>query len=244
MRRALRAEAVKLATLPAAWISLFVGVVVPVGVVVITSLTARPGLDTGFQELALGAVGVIALGVVAMSSEYATEGVESADGRQVWTSLTAVPGRARMLLAKIVVVAAAAGALAVVATAATFATVALLLGSRAPAIDGDALARMGGLVAYWVLTALLALGITVLTRSGLAPMVVLIANTSAVTVTYLLTKVTSWANYLPDMAGLRMFSRTLDTGVSVGPALGGLVMTAWVAGLLVVGALIFMRRDA
>lgn len=241
--RALRAELSKLATLPFAWLAFAAGLVVPTGIAVITSLTSDPGPDTGFAELAVGVLGAIILGVAGIGSEYTTEGEESAGGRQITTTLTAIPSRTRLLLAKTVAVIIATVVLAVAAIAVVFGTVHLLLGTDAPTLDGQALARMGGAVTYWVLMALLGFGLTVLTRNGIIPMAILVANSSAVTVTYLLAQSFPAANYLPDLAGMRMFT-TVRTGVEIAPLTGGLIMTAWVAALLIAAGVVFSRRDA
>lgn len=242
--RVVSAELSKLVSLPATWLAAAVGVVVSAAVTVLSAGSSTPGADTGFSSLALGVAGAIVIGVVVMSSEYAVEGEESAGGRQITTTLTAVPSRLRVLLAKALAVALAAAALAVVAIVVTFGLTALLLGDRAPGLDADAIARMGGMALYWVLVALLAFALTVLTRNGVVPMAVLIANFSAVPVTFLLTRVTELANWLPDTAGMRMWSRGLDTSVEITPALGGAVMAAWVAALLVAAGIVFTRRDA
>ncbi|GII84536.1 hypothetical protein Ssi03_25260 [Sphaerisporangium siamense] len=249
--RALAAEASKLASLPAVWIAAAVGVLLPSLIAVMNSAAARgatvepAGTNTGYYELAFGVVGVIVLGVVAVSSEYVTESAELGGGRQITTSLTVVPSRLRLLLAKMSAVAIAGALLAVVAVVATMGAVRFVLGEHAPALGVEDVPRLAGVVFYWVGTALLSSGITVLARHGVVPLAVLIANTSVVSVTYLLTKVTPLANYLPDLAGSRMFVRKLarDT-VEISPLTGGLVMAAWVAGLLGIAALVFIRRDA
>ncbi|WP_067140172.1 ABC transporter permease [Microtetraspora malaysiensis] len=253
--RALAAEAWKLASLPTVWIATAVGVLVPSVIAGITASATLgaitrgagtvPGVDTGYQELAFGVVGAIILGVVGISSEYFTESEESGGGRQITTSLTVVPSRLRFLLTKISAIAIAAALLAIIAAATTMGVVRVVLGAHALTLGADDVPRLVGVVCYWVYTALLAFGITVLTRHGVIPLAVLIANTSVVTVTYLLTKITPLANYLPDMAGVRMFIRKLaDNTVEISPLTGGLVMTAWVAVLLVIAAIAFTRRDA
>ena len=90
--RTLRAELSKLVTLPFAWLGFIAGLVVPVGITTITSLTTEPGPDTGFSELAVGVLGAIIIGVTAIASEYTSEGEEAASSRQI----TAAPkiGRA------------------------------------------------------------------------------------------------------------------------------------------------------
>lgn len=241
--RAVRAELSKLATLPFVWLAFAAGLLVPTVIAVITSLTSEPGRDTGFSELAVGVLGAIILGITAIGSEYTTEGEESAGGRQITTTLTAVPGRLRVLLAKAAAVVLATILLALLAIGAVFAVLHLLLGADAPAVDVDGATRMAGAVAYWVLMALLGFGLTVLTRNGIIPMAILVANSSAVTVTYLLAVNIAAANYLPDVAGMRMFT-TVDTGVDVAPLAGGLIMAAWVAVILVASGVVFSRRDA
>lgn len=241
--RALRAELSKLATLPFVWITVAAGLAVPTGIAVITSLTATPGDNTGFSELAIGVVGAIVLGATAIGSEYTTEGEESAGSRQITTTLTAVPSRVRLLFAKVVAVIIATTLLALVAVLLVFTTVHVLLGADAPALDGNTFTRAGGAVIYWVLMALLAFGLTVFTRNGIIPMAILVANSSAVSVTFLLAQSIPAANYLPDLAGMRMFT-TLPSPVEIDPITGGLVMAAWVAVLLVAAGAVFTRRDA
>lgn len=241
--RALHAELAKLASLPLARFAVAAGLVVPAAITVLTSLTAASGSDAGFSELAIGVVGAIVLGVTAIGSEYTTEGEESAGGRQITTSLTAVPSRTRLLLAKTAAVAVATAALAAASAALVWATARLVLGPEAPPLDGATVARMAGVVVYWVGMGLLGLGLTVLTRNGIVPMAVLVANSSAVTVTYLLALRVPAANYLPDVAGMRMFT-TVRTGVEIGPVTGGLVMSAWVVAVLLVAGVVFVRRDA
>lgn len=253
--RALAAELSKLLSLPSVRIALALGLLVPAAVAAINAISIRDaiargsetaaGIDFGYQELAFGVIGAIILGVVAVSSEYFTESGESGSGRQISASLTAIPSRLRFLLAKASIVAIASALLAIIASVATMAVIRIVLGQHAPVPGSDDIPRLAGIVCYWALTALLAFGITVLTRHGVIPLAVLIVNNSVVTVTYLLTRATPLANYLPDMAGIRMFIRNLaDSNVEIAPLVGGLVMTAWTAALLAIAAIVFCRRDA
>lgn len=253
--RALAAEASKLASSPAVWIAMAAGVLVPGVIAAITASSAlgaitrgaqaSAAIDTGYQELAFGVVGAIILGVVGVSGEYVTGSAESGGGRQITTSLIAVPSRLRLLLAKMSAIAVSGAMLAIGAAGTTMGVVRVVLGEHAPAWGADDVPRLAGVVCYWTYTALLASGITVLTRHGVVPLAVLVANTSVVSVTYLLTRITPLANYLPDMAGVRMFIRELTGSTAeISPLTGGLVMTAWVTVLLVIAAISFTRRDA
>ncbi|WP_245583910.1 hypothetical protein [Paenibacillus terrigena] len=118
----------------------------------------------------------------------------------------------------------------------TVSTTHLILDEYAPAFEWS---RLIGVVYYWKLTALLAFGITVLTKNGIIPLAVLMINSSFVSFSYLLSRVTKLAFYLPDRAGTDMFmSDRFHT-----PFTGGLVMFAWVVVLFIVAAIVFHRRD-
>ncbi|WP_181770905.1 ABC transporter permease [Amycolatopsis pittospori] len=244
--RAYRGELRKLVGLPAVWAAFAVGVVVPAAFTFLNAKSAvaagRGGnTDIGFQELAFGVVGAVILGVVAVSSEYTTEGESAGGGRQITTSLTAVPSRRRLLIAKLTAVITVVATMAAVSSAVTLMTVEVLLGEG---IGVSGVGRLPGVVLYWVLTALLASGLTFLTRNGILPLTVLILNTSVVTVTYLLAKLTPLAVFFPDLAGIRMFIKRVDLPVQLSPVTGGLVMAAWVVALLAAGFLVFRGRDA
>lgn len=241
--RAVSAELTKLGSLPATWLAMAAGLAVTAGVTVL-SAGSEPSPDVGFSSLALGVAGAIVLGVVAMNSEYAVEGEESAGGRQIITTLIATPSRLRVLGAKVLAVVLATVILATAAVLVAFGLLAALNPDAMPALDGDFFLRAGGVVVYWVLVALLAFGFTVIVRSGVVPMAVLVANFSAVPVTFLLTKVTPAANWLPDVAGMRMWSRGIESSVEMAPLTGGLIMATWVAALLAIAAVAFVRRDA
>ena len=91
---------------------------------------------------------------------------------------------------------------------------------------------------------LIAFAITVVTRSGIVPLIVLIVNSSLVSVSLLLTRLTPLAHWLPDLAGRRLFGgvSTVEGGLDAVP--GGLVMSAWTLALLLVAGFVFARRDA
>lgn len=242
--KALHAELAKLASLPSVWIAVAIGVLLPAGVSVLNSSNsqARPSTDAGFRELGLGVIAAIVIGVVAVSSEYLAEGEESGGSRQIATSLTAVPSRSRFLLAKTTAIVATVGLLALISSAITL--TATDLASADASIGTSDLSRALGVAAYWIFSALLAGGITLVTRSGIIPLSILIVNISVVSVSFLLTKVTRLAYYFPDLAGTYMFLRSSDDPVGLSPVAGGLVMGLWAALIAGIGATVFARRDA
>jgi len=126
--------------------------------------------------------------------------------------------------------------LSVAAILTTVSSTMLILGDHSPAFEPS---RLIGAVCYWVLTALLAMGITLITRSGIIPLAILIINSSLVSFSFILSKVTPLAYYLPDRAGADMFM--LDRYSP--PLTGGLVMLAWVVVIFGAAAILFLRRD-
>lgn len=228
-----RAELLKLAGLPSAWAGAGLALVLPSLIAFLNTRVSSGRVDHGFQELAFGIIGVLVLGVVCAGSEYR--------GQQILTSLLCVPSRGRLLAAKTGVLALVAAALAALSAVLTLGVTGQL---TADADGRPPTARVLGVVVYWVLTALLAYGITLIVRSGILPLTILILNTSVVSVTFLLSRVTPLAGYLPDLAGARMFIRELESPVGLSPLGGGLVMAAWVLVLLGAAATVVHRRDA
>ncbi|MEU8611290.1 ABC transporter permease [Actinoplanes sp. NPDC048791] len=224
----MRAELLKLAGLPSAWVAVALSLLLPPLVVLLNSRTVANSPDTGFLELTVGVLGPLVLGTVAAGSEYR--------GGQIATSLVCVPSRMRLLAAKTAALVLSVAVTAVVSAVVTLAVAGVLGGGTGP--------RIAGVVVYWVLNALLAYGITLLTRSGVLPLTLLIVNSTVVSVSFLLTKLTPLAAYLPDLAGAQMFIEPHDVGTDLTPVTAGLVMGAWVAVLLGVAAYVFHRRDA
>jgi ABC-2 type transport system permease protein len=241
---AIRVELAKLLGLPAVWVGVAVGVLLPAGITVLNARhpAARVTSDVGFHELAVGAIAAIVIGVVAISSEYHRDGDDG--GRQITTSLTCVASRGRFLTAKAVALIMVVASLATVSGVATVVATHRVLGGRAVTALADDLARIPAVALYWVLTALLAFAFALLTRSGVVPMIVLIVNASAVSVSLLMSFVTPLADYFPDRAGSAMFITTGFDPPDVSPLVGGLVMAAWAFAALALSARAFHRRDA
>lgn len=243
------AELRKLLGLRTAWVGLVVGLVAAPALVFLNAGSTRRAIadgtwgdpsDLGFQSLGIGLLGAMILGVVAVSSEYTSTGEDSPDGRQLTTTLTAVPRRHRLLAAKgaaLTLVVAVQGAVTAVTT------LALVQAVHGAAVPAPEPVRVAGAVLYWVLLGLLAYALTLIFRNGVVTLTVLILNSTVVSVSYLLTKVTPLAAYLPDIVGAHMFLREVGD-VRIAPVTAGLVMTVWVAALLGLAAWLFDRRDA
>lgn len=254
------AELRKAVSLPASWVAVAVTLLGSVGVTVLNAVAARTALDSGAPEsrgfssafetayaaVPLGTVGAVVIGVVVMSSEYAANSTDAGGGRQITATLAAVPRRAGLLVAKALTVVLLVALIAAVTIPAAAGVARLVIGAGPPETVGlaDALVRSLGAALYWTLTGLIALAITTLARSGIIPLVVLITNSSLVSVSLLLTNLTPLAHWLPDLAGRRLFvgMPTVDGGLDAVP--GALVMAAWTAALLGVAGVVFSRRDA
>ncbi|MDR7275461.1 hypothetical protein [Catenuloplanes atrovinosus] len=244
------AELRKLLGLPTAWAGLIVGTLLAPLTVLINAPSMRRVIadgtiddlsDLGLRDLGIGLVGPMVLGVVVISSEFTPTGEHSPGVTQLHATLTAMPSRLRLLAAKTAALIVIVFGQAVVVTTAVLTLTRALHGDVMPPTDW---ARVVSAVLYWVLLALLSYAITLIVRNGIVTLTLLIINSTFVSVSYLLTKVTDLAHYLPDIAGARMFIRGGAFEMPMSPLTAGLTMTAWVVALLAIGGWLFHRRDA
>ncbi|TWD73401.1 hypothetical protein FB561_7290 [Kribbella amoyensis] len=252
------AELRKAVTLPATAVALAIAVIGPIALAVLNAFNVRDALTTGgrvgystpaeaaLSGVPLGAVGAMVLGIVVISSEYTANSTDAGGGRQISTTLIASPRRWSLLVAKTAVVVALVVPAAVVSLSVSLPAATIIIGDAAPPDAELSMGRFVGAGLYWTLAALMALAITVLARSGIVPLIVLIANGTVVSVSFLLWKVTPLARYLPDLAGTRLFAGETFTAVddALPPVTGGIVMAVWTAVLLLVAAVVLTRRDA
>lgn len=245
--RAFKAELSKLVSLPSMWLAFLIGAFAPAFIAALDAFAQKEDIiagigtqlsEVGYIGLGFGVQGVIIVGVLAVSSEYLTESSESGGGQQMTTSLSVVSSRLYFMLAKAGAVIVISILLCIMAILTTVSVTHLILDEHTPAFEWS---RLLGVVCYWVLTALLAYGFTFITKSGLIPLAVLIINSSVVSFSVLLSKVTKLSFYLPDRAGIDMFMPLSDSIHT--PLAGGLVMVAWVALFFIAAAIVFHRRD-
>lgn len=245
-----RAESRKLLGLPTAWLGLVLGTLLaPVIVLVnapyirrtIAAGTFTDPADLGLSDLGIGLLGPMILGVVVVSSEYTSTGDDAPRARQLTATLTAMPHRMRLLAAKAAALVTVAAVQATTVTAATLGLTHALLGDHVPTWHPG---RIAAAILYWVLVAVFSFAIALIARNGIVPLTLLIINSTVVSVSYLLTKLTDLANYLPDIVGARMFLTGSQFDVHIHPVVAGVTMSAWIAALLAVGAYLFQRRDA
>lgn len=259
--RMYRAELRKMTTLPATLIAVAISMCGTLGLTLLNTVGIKSDLENGrldqlgytspieavFSSVPLGTIGAIVIGVIIVSHEYTPNSTDAGGGRQMSASLVAAPDRVRLLWAKVLVTISLVGCLALIAASTAMAAAHLVLEGSSEGEYTSIAARTVGLTVYWILTALISLAFTALTRSAIAPLIVMITGSSVVSISVLLIPVTSLAFYLPDLAGIRMFTSESVWEYfhqALPPIQGGLVMAAWAAGLLVIAGIAFTRRDA
>jgi ABC-type transport system involved in multi-copper enzyme maturation permease subunit len=258
--RALAAEWTKLRSLPSsAWlVSAAVAGTVAAGAAWSASVDAARcpaagcALDLPRLTLAgvwLGQVALAVLGVLAITGEF--------DTGMVRASLTAVPGRARVLAAKAAVVVAAALAAGTLAVAGSLlAGRAVLAGNGFTAAaghpppspaDGPTLRAAAGTVLYLGLVALLGLGVGTVVRDSAAAVTAVLTLLYGFPAAAGLVADPAWRERLqqvaPMPAGLAVqATRDLDQlPIAPWPGLG--VLGAWAGAALLAGTVLFARRD-
>lgn len=187
------------------------------------------------------------LGALSITSEYASG--------LILSSLTAVPARTPLLLAKALVVAALGFSIGVLSSFGGALIAAFMLGGdgfsalTAPAV----LVSLLGNTLYLTLAALLALGLGALLRSSAGAISVVVALLFVATIAMQVLSITGWewvpvvAEWLPASLGSTLSSAALTPAADAGSvtywgALGGLA--AWAAAALVPAAILLKTRDA
>ncbi|MFF2852422.1 ABC transporter permease [Streptomyces sp. NPDC058001] len=194
----------------------------------------------------LGQAAVAVLGVLVMSDEYGTGTIRA--------TLTAVPVRGRVLAAKALVVAVAAGAAGTVAVLGSLLAARLLLPgngfSTAPLslAEGPTLRAACGTVLYLALVALLSLGVATVVRDTAGALTTVLGLLYAFPVVAMMLADGRWRDRLeelaPASAGLAIQStRNLDA-LPIAPWPGLAVLVAWAGVALAAGAGVLRGRDA
>lgn len=232
--RAVRAELIKLATLPPVWLTIGVTVAAAVLLDVASALEAgRASSGSGAASHgapALHATGPVALGFALLGTLAATSEVA---GGQLRVTLLAVPARRRAGTAKIVAVSAFA-----LPSASAVTGLALVI---ARVSDPSHIARAAlGAVAYLVLIAVLALGVASVVRDPLVSLLVTLGYLGVLGP--LLRGAGVGHDVLPDAAGARLWRLSPDV-TAMSWLSGGAVLGTWAAAASVVGVTVWCHRD-
>jgi len=263
----------KLATLPAIYIGLAIMVFGSTALTAYNATYVQQALLAGTPDavgfsapieavmstVPLGTAGAIIIGVIAMSSEYATDQNNPTSSRQIVTTLTATPKRIFVMLAKLVTVSVIVMVGATVAFPLALFIANHIIGTAPISGAPVELSRMVGAGVYWLFIAWAGFAIATISRSGAIPILILIINSALVSVSFLLLRVTPLAFFLPDAAGVALYARETwgfydemlaayglvgDAGRAFAPVVAGLIMGAWIIALLTVAVIKFKRSDA
>lgn len=264
MIRAMRYELIRLRTIRSTWWLVFLSLLATGSIAwaVAANLVAEP-LDvadatvllTGgasYSPLVPPAVFMAVLGVLAFGHEYRHGSIRA--------TLIAIPRRSRVMAAKTLTVALTAAVVAVLSLAVAWGVGFAVLGERMldlPWVEDPLPRVLGGYVAFVVLSALLGLALAGLFRNVpaalvailviplvLEPVLTLVLGFDA------LRPVREAGKFLPFTAGKQMLVPDASAppgygnGEPLGPAFGGLTMSAYAAALLTLCWGLFARRDA
>ncbi|MFJ8854973.1 ABC transporter permease [Streptomyces sp. NPDC102437] len=204
-----------------------------VGQVEADNADAEPVFDA-FYALNFGQIAAISFGATAISSEYLNGALR--------ISLAAVPRRNLFYAAKIALVGAPALVVGLVTSFGAFLVGQLFMGKYAIDLGepGALRAAFGGGI-YLALMALFAAGLTVVLRSAVAVLSLLIPF--VLIVSFVVGDVAGGAaQYLPDRAGQLVLHQNPEG--SLGPWGGLAVTAAWAVAALLAGWWALRRRDA
>ena len=253
MTRALHAEWTKQRTLPGTlWLLAAAALLtIAVGVAAVAATTCRPGTECPVDTAKLSLTGVqlsqavvAILAVLAVGGEYSTG--------MIRTTLSAMPRRSTVLVAKAATVAVPVVMTATVAVLGSLLVTRLLLPGRGlPAMslsDGAVLRAAVGSVLYLALIALLSLGLAAAVRDtgaaiglalGLLYLFPILAEAAANP---------HWQRRLerigPMNAGLEVQATVNLDSLPISPWGGLGVLAAWAAAALLAGGLLLRLRDA
>lgn len=241
----LRAELTKTFTLRSIQATLLAALIVPPALAFASGLAFEPDASAsamfpveshGFEVAGFGQPLIILLAALITGSEYV-------DG-QLRSTLLATPRRSRIHAIKFLVIAALAAVVGLVAT-----STAVILKHAALGVHGlspdqfttEMAWNLVGVAVNYILMALIAAGVTVLARSFIVTLVILVPLVLGLTISVL--GIFPILKYLPDLAGIQLLTDYPGIGL-LDPIPGGLVMAAWAVAAAVSALIVFERRDA
>jgi ABC-2 type transport system permease protein len=257
LARVIRSERIKLRTLRSTWIGLGAFVVILVGVGAIASAVSTGAVSTrqgGAQatssdplstvltgaNLAVLLIGV--LGCLAGAREYGS--------RMITATVSAVPGRWQVVVAKAAALTAVVLPTALVASFAAYGVgMSILSASGAETLsltDSGVLRSLVGMGGYLTAIALLGLALGVLLRSVASSIGVLIAGVLILPSIAGALLPDSWntiLQYLPNQAAASFTPLSSSSAATLGSTAGALVLAAWVVVALTGAVVAIKRRD-
>lgn len=240
---AIHAEWTKVRTLRATLVVLGATFVVSTGLALVSGLSVGQALDadngrvrpdfnpvdSGFDLVWYAQLGLVAFGVLLISGEFSSG--------MIRVSLTAVPRRGRLYLAKAAVCAAVTLPLAAATVVSAWFLDQVALGAHgaSPGEPGVVRGMVLGAV-YLTLIALFGFGLATAVRStGFALGAIYVFLFALSPLTRAVPVLKDVARYLPDRAGIQALKVGTDADPSLGPSGGILVVAGWTAAALLIG---------
>jgi ABC-2 type transport system permease protein len=238
----LRAELTKTLSLRSIHVVLAAAFVVPAMLALASGLAFDPSrraqfpLEShGFETAGFGQPLVILLAALITGTEYL-------DG-QLRTTLLATPRRGRVLTAKLLLVGLLATLIGFIAIGTSVIIKHAVIGEHGLG-PTELTVRIGwnllGVSVNYALIGLLAAGITILARSYVVTLIVLVPLVLGITVSLL--GAVPVLKFLPDLAGIQLLMPYPGVGV-LDPIPGGLVMACWAASVAGAAWATFRTRD-
>lgn len=240
----IRAELTKTLTLRSIQATLLAAIVVPPALALASGLAFTPSSPAaagfpieshGFETAGFGQPLIILLAALITGTEYL-------DG-QLRSTLVATPQRGRVLAAKLVIIAGIAALIGIISTAAAVLLKHAALGEHGLGSTQFTAAmawNLLGVAINYTLIALIAAAITLLARTFIVTLIVLVPLVLGLTISLL--GALPPLKYLPDLAGIQLLTRYPNVGL-LEPITGGLVMAGWALALTLASAVFFLRRD-
>ena len=239
MRRIIRAEMIKLRSLPAVTYTMLgtvaVGAIMSVAFTALARENSTPAsvATLATQVTPYAQAGAILLGILSVSHEYA--------GRQIATTLAAAPRRALLIVAKTAATAVALSVTAIGTMTVAWSAVALASGGSdavAPTEWLD-LVRLLGAAAYLLLIGLLAHATALAVRNLIPALTVMLVLVFILPP--MLSVLGDHVRWLPDRAGAQLYA---PSDASLTAATGALVVIGWITTVGIAGGARFIRSDA
>lgn len=256
LTRVVRSEWIKFRTLRSTWISLGASVVMLVGFGAIASAVTsgsasspQGGPADSFDPLSTVLTGanlaVLLIGVIGCLA-----GAREYGSRMITATITAVPGRWQVVVAKATVLTGVVFTATLVASFAAFCVgMSILSADGADTVsltDSGVLTALVGMAGYLTAIALLGLALGVLLRSVASSIGVLIAGILILPTIAGALLPDSWGTllqYLPNQAGASFTALGASDGDTLGSVAGVLVLAGWVVVALGGAAMAIRKRD-
>jgi ABC-2 type transport system permease protein len=236
--------------LAAIFLTIGLGAIADVGVRCSSATCTQDPAKISLTGVYLGQVLVAICGVTIISAEYGTG--------MIRTTLTAMPHRVGMLVAKAIVVAGWALVVGLVGVIGSAVVGQLVLPGKGftphngylslALSDARMLRAASGSVLYLILIALLSLGISTAVRDSAAGIGVVLGLLFAFPIALVMVSNPHWHRHLEQIAPMNAglgIQTTVDVhSLPLSPWAGLGVLGLWAAGALVLGALVLQLRDA